>query len=62
MASPCELLLPTVAPAAALELGALVAREAWRLENKFSRYRDDSVVAWIHRNRGIEIQVDEETS
>jgi thiamine biosynthesis lipoprotein len=62
MASPCELLLPAVAPAAALELGALVAREAWRIEKRFSRYRDDSVVAWIHRNRGREIQVDEETS
>jgi FAD:protein FMN transferase len=62
MASPCELLLPAVAPEAALELGAVVAREAWRIEKKFSRYRDDSVVAWIHCNRGKEIQVDEETS
>ena len=62
MASRCELILPAAEPAAALELGSLVAREAWRVERKFSRYRDDSVVAWIHRNRGIEIKVDEETS
>jgi thiamine biosynthesis lipoprotein len=62
MASPCELLLPATEPAAALELGLLVAREAWRVERKYSRYRDDSVLAWIHRNRGIEIKVDEETS
>jgi thiamine biosynthesis lipoprotein len=62
MATPCELLLPALTPAAALELGTVVAREAWRIEKKFSRYRDDSVVAWVHRNRGKEIQLDEETS
>jgi thiamine biosynthesis lipoprotein len=63
MASPCEVLLPsTTAPAAALELGALVAQEAWRVEKKFSRYRSDSVTAWIHENRGTAIEVDRETA
>jgi thiamine biosynthesis lipoprotein len=63
MASPCEVLLPsTTAPAPALELGALVAQEAWRVEKKFSRYRSDSVTAWIHENRGIPIEVDRETA
>jgi len=62
MASPCELLLPAMEHTAALELGSLVAREAWRVERKYSRYRDDSVIAGIHRNRGIEIEVDEETA
>lgn len=46
MASPCELLLPAMEHTAALELGSLVAREAWRVERKYSRYRDDSVIAW----------------
>jgi thiamine biosynthesis lipoprotein len=62
MAGPCEVLLPAADRAVAIELGALVAREAWRVELKYSRYRDDSVVAWIHRNRGESVVVDEETA
>jgi thiamine biosynthesis lipoprotein len=65
MASPCELLLPSDEAsdqAEALNFGALVAREAWRVEKKFSRYRHDSVTAWIHDQRGAEITVDDETA
>ena len=62
MASPCELLLPGIDRAEAMALGHIVADEAWRIERKFSRYRDDSIVSWIHRNRGTEIAVDEETA
>jgi len=62
MASPCEVLLPLTSEAAALELGALVAQEAWRVESKFSRYRNDSVTAWIHENRDSRIEVDKETA
>lgn len=62
MASPCELLLPSTEDEAALEWGTLVAQEAWRVEKKFSRYRSDSVTAWIHENRGIRIEVDSETA
>ena len=62
MASPCELLLPAADRDQAMTLGRMVAEEAWRVERKFSRYRDDSVVAWIHRNRGTEITVDGETA
>ena len=62
MASPCEVLLPATDGAAALQLGTLAAQEAWRVEKKFSRYRDDSVTAWIHRNRDTRIEVDEETA
>jgi thiamine biosynthesis lipoprotein len=62
MASPCEVLLTSTDVAAASELGTLVAQEAWRVEKKFSRYRDDSVTAWIHRNRNTRIEVDEETA
>ena len=50
------------ADAAALEIGTLVAQEAWRIEKKFSRYRSDSVTAWIHANRDTRIEVDEETA
>lgn len=62
MASPCELLLSATDRAEAMALGRTVADEAWRVEQKFSRYRDDSVVSWIHRNRGIEVTVDDETA
>ncbi|HUX74113.1 MAG TPA: FAD:protein FMN transferase [Steroidobacteraceae bacterium] len=64
MASPCELLLPASERGAALALGAVVAGEARRIEAKFSRYREDSVVAAIHRSRGSEagVEVDAETA
>jgi thiamine biosynthesis lipoprotein len=62
MASPCEVLVHTSNRGHALELGELVAQEAWRVEQKYSRYREDSVLAWIHRNRGKEISVDAETT
>lgn len=62
MASPCELLLPQADRAQALELGGLVAEEAWRIERKFSRYRDDSVLGRIHQRRGTRIEVDAETA
>lgn len=62
MASPCEVLLPSMSPSAALAIGRVAAQEAWRIERKFSRYRDDSVTAWIHHNRGTPVEVDEETA
>jgi len=62
MASPCEVLVHTSDRRHALELGNVIAREAWRVEQKFSRYREDSMLAWIHRNRGKEISVDAETA
>jgi FAD:protein FMN transferase len=62
MASPCEVLLSSTDRSAALQMGTLAAREAQRVEKKFSRYRDDSVTAWVHANRGTRIEVDEETA
>ena len=62
MASPCEVLLPSMSHHAALAIGTVAAQEAWRIEKKYSRYRDDSITAWIHENRGTPIEVDEETA
>jgi len=62
MASPCEVLLPAMEHYAALAIGAIAANEALRIENKFSRYRNDSVTAWIHAHRGAAVDVDEETA
>jgi thiamine biosynthesis lipoprotein len=62
LGGPCEVLLATAERSLALELGTLAAREAWRIEQKFSRYRDDSVIAGIHQQRGASITVDPETA
>jgi thiamine biosynthesis lipoprotein len=62
MASPCEVLVATADRELTRQLGSLAAHEAWRIEGKYSRYRDDSVVAWVHRNRGKRIEVDTETA
>jgi FAD:protein FMN transferase len=62
MASPCEVLMPLIGHDAALAIGTVAAREAWRIEKKYSRYRGDSVTGWIHGNRGATVKVDAETS
>jgi thiamine biosynthesis lipoprotein len=40
----------------------MAAQEAWRVEHKYSRYRDDSVVAWIQGHRGFKCALDAETA
>jgi len=62
MASACEVLLPAMSSHAALAIGEVAAQEAWRVEKKYSRYRDDSVTAWIHGNRGTVVELDAETT
>jgi FAD:protein FMN transferase len=62
MASPCEVLLPSMSRHTALAIGTVAAQEAWRIEKKYSRYRDDSVTTWIHESRGATVEVDEETA
>jgi len=62
MASPCEILLSGLEGSIAVTLAEPAAQEAWRVERKFSRYRDDSILAWIHRNRGTQVSVDAETA
>jgi thiamine biosynthesis lipoprotein len=59
---PCEVLVQGVPDGVARQLGDVTAREAWRIEKRFSRYRDDSVTALIHRARGGSLIVDEETA
>jgi len=62
MASRCEVLLPAMDHEAAMAIGAVAAQEAWRVEKKYSRYRGDSLTAWIHENRGTRVAVDRETA
>ena len=61
MASPCELLVATADDALAKHLGEIAAAEAWRIEKKYSRYRDDSVTSALNRSAGIPVELDEET-
>lgn len=60
MASPCELLVAGDDVPLARELTRIVYEEAQRIEQKFSRYRDDNVIAAINRAAGERVAVDEE--
>ncbi|MBC7193399.1 MAG: FAD:protein FMN transferase [Marinobacter sp.] len=63
MASPCEVLVESAADERlASELVALAAKEAWRIEHKFSRYVSGNVVDRINRSDGRDVRVDEETA
>lgn len=62
MASDCEVLLRASHLAVARELGECAAEEAWRIEEKYSRYRSDSVISYLHAHQGAPVTVDEETA
>ncbi len=62
MASDCELLVDSSDEKLARQLSQIVAAEAWRIEQKFSRYRDDSIIHKIHGAQGRAVAVDEETT
>lgn len=62
MASPCELLCETDDAELAQRLATFATHEALRIERKFSRYRDDSIVHAIHAQRGQRFHVDDETA
>ena len=62
MASPCEILIESDDRPAAKRLTRVAADEAWRIEDKFSRYRTDNVVARINTSRGRPVEVDEEAA
>ncbi len=61
MASPCEVLLEASNKARGRELIELAQQEALRIEQKFSRYRDDNIVHRINSG-GETVEVDEETA
>ena len=61
MASPCEVLIDSDDRRDAQHALTIVAAEARRIEAKFSRYRNDSVVSRINRCDG-DVEVDDETA
>lgn len=62
MASPCEILLESADPGEAARLTRIAAGEAWRIEDKFSRYLPGNIVSRINASGGDPVEVDEETA
>jgi thiamine biosynthesis lipoprotein len=62
MASRCEVLIDVEDRKEASRLLAIVAAEAWRIEDKFSRYLPGNIVDTINHSRGSSVEVDEETA
>lgn len=62
MGSPCEVLVDADVRPTAADLGALAAAEAWRIEDKFSRYRAGNIVDRINSADGEAVTVDGETA
>lgn len=62
MGSPCEVLVECADQSAARQLADIAAAEAWRIEDKFSRYLPGNIVDQINRSDGKTIRVDEETA
>lgn len=62
MGGPCEVLTEVQGEAEAARLGRLAADEAWRVEDKYSRYLEGNIVARINSAAGASVEVDEETA
>ena len=62
MASPCEVLMELEDEALAKKILALVSNEAYRIEHKYSRYRNDNIVYAINNASANAVKVDVETA
>jgi thiamine biosynthesis lipoprotein len=62
MGSPCELLCETESARDAEEFANLVSVEAWRIEDKLSRYIRGNIIDQINTANGSALDVDEETA
>ena len=62
MGSPCEVLLENGNRERASSTIAAIAGEAWRIEDKFSRYRKGNIVDQINTANGAAVSVDDETA
>ncbi|MEW6989224.1 FAD:protein FMN transferase [Colwelliaceae bacterium 6441] len=61
MASLCEVLVDTDNEELAKKLGNIAAQEAWRIEDKYSRYDQHSLCYQINKNAGQRVSIDDET-
>lgn len=62
MASPCDVLMEVEDESLAQEIVHAIANEAWRIEDKFSRYKKDNIIFQINHSDGETVAIDEETS
>lgn len=62
MASPCDVLMEVNDEFLAQEILNAVATEAWRIEDKFSRYKQDNIIFQINHAKGKKVKLDDETS
>ena len=62
MGSPCEIMMRHCTPLQSRQCIDLLTREVQRIETKFSRYRDNNVVAKINHSNGADVKVDAETA
>jgi thiamine biosynthesis lipoprotein len=62
MGSPCEVLTDGGDKQLADRVSSVVAAEAWRIEDKFSRYLDGNVIHRINTSQGEPVKVDAETA
>ena len=62
MGGPCEVLIEVADEAEARKIVDAVAACALRIENKFSRYQPDNIVARINSSAGEPVAVDSETA
>jgi thiamine biosynthesis lipoprotein len=62
MANPCEVLIETDEADEARSAAETAASSAWRVEDKFSRYRTNNIVHAINTSAGEPVVVDDETA
>lgn len=62
MASPCTIFIDAADRDLAFTLTNIGAREAFRIEQKFSRFRPDNIIHAINHSHGRELKVDSETA
>jgi len=61
MASLCEIIIDTQDKALANKMGLIAANEAWRIEDKYSRYNKNSLCTRMNTKSGEIVQIDSET-
>lgn len=62
MASPCDVLMELEDSILAQQIVTAIADEAWRIEDKFSRYKKGNIIDQINRSNGMAVTVDAETA
>jgi thiamine biosynthesis lipoprotein len=62
MASPCDVLMEVDEKSLAKDILSAVADEAWRIEDKFSRYKKDNIIYKINHSKGELVTIDDETA